>query len=296
MRTAWVSFDTIGRDCLETAAESGADVVGVVTLPGPIDSRRSGQCSFDEVAARLGASLIETRDINSLETLNSIRELSPELIFVVGWSQLVRDSFIKLAPEGVFGMHPTLLPRHRGRAPIPWAILAGLARTGVTLFEITDPTADSGEIVGQVVLDIAPDETATTLFQRLAEAHVQLTRELVPRLLARTAPRIPQDPSRASSWPKRTPADGIIDWETRAPYLYDWVRAQTRPYPGAFTFLGDEKVVVWGARPVDLEGSVPAGTIVEVSSAGPVVACGEGGLVLEEVETDVTLGVGMQLG
>jgi methionyl-tRNA formyltransferase len=296
MRTVWVSFDTVGRDCLEAAAESGAEIVGVVTLPGPIDPSRSGQCSFDEVAARLDASLIESRDINSLETLNSIRELNPELIFVVGWSQLVRDSFIKLAPEGVFGMHPTLLPRHRGRAPIPWAILAGLARTGVTLFEIVDPTADSGEIVGQVVLDIAPDETATTLFHRLADAHVQLTSELVPRLVARAAPRIPQDPSRASSWPKRTPADGIIDWETRAPYLYDWVRAQTRPYPGAFTFLGDEKVVVWGARPVDLEGSVPAGTIVEVSAAGPVVACGEGGLVLEEVEADVTLGVGMQLG
>ena len=113
-------------------------------------------------------------------------------------------------------MHPTLLPRHRGRAPIPWAILTGLARTGVTLFEIVDSTADSGAIVGQVTLDIAPDETATTLFTRIAEAHVELTRELVPRL-AGTAPRIPQDPSRASSWLRRTPADGIIDWETRAP-------------------------------------------------------------------------------
>jgi methionyl-tRNA formyltransferase len=296
MRTVWVSFDTIGRDCLEAAAESGAEIVGVVTLPGPVDPNRSGQCTFDEVAARLDAALIETRDINSPETLNSIRELNPELILVVGWSQLVRDSFIKVAPEGVFGMHPTLLPRHRGRAPIPWAILAGLARTGVTLFEIVDATADSGEIVGQVVLDIAPHETATTLFQRLAEAHVQLIRELVPALVTRTAPRLPQDPSRASSWPKRTPADGIIDWETRAPYLYDWVRAQTRPYPGAFTFLGDEKVIVWGARPVDLEGSEPAGTIVEVSSAGPVVACGEGGLVLEEVQTNAMLGVGERLG
>jgi methionyl-tRNA formyltransferase len=296
MRTVWVSFDTIGRDCLEAAAESGAEIVGVVTLPGPVDPNRSGQCTFDEVAARLDAALIEARDINSPETLNSIRELNPELILVVGWSQLVRDSFIKVAPEGVFGMHPTLLPRHRGRAPIPWAILAGLARTGVTLFEIVDATADSGEIVGQVVLDIAPHETATTLFQRLAEAHVQLIRELVPALVTRTAPRLPQDPSRASSWPKRTPADGIIDWETRAPYLYDWVRAQTRPYPGAFTFLGDEKVIVWGARPVDLEGSEPAGTIVEVSSAGPVVACGEGGLVLEEVQTNAMLGVGERLG
>ena len=74
------------------------------------------------------------------------------------------------------------------------------------------------------------------------------------------APRVAQDPRRASAWPKRTPADGIIDWETRAPYLHDWVRAQTRPYPGAFTFLGDEKVVVWRARPVgDSRMTAPAG-------------------------------------
>ena len=296
MRTVWVSFDTIGRDCLEAAADVGAEVVGVLTLPGPIDPNRSGQCSFHDVVARLDAALIETRDVNALETLNELRKLEPELIFVVGWSQLVHDPFVALASEGVFGMHPTLLPRHRGRAPIPWAILTGLARTGVTLFEIVDSTADSGAIVGQVTLDIAPDETATTLFTRIAEAHVELIRELVPQLLARTAPRIPQDSSRASSWPRRTPADGIIDWETRASFLYDWVRAQTRPYPGAFTFVGDEKVIVWGARPVELAETAPAGTIVEVGPEGPVVACGEGGLVLEEVQTNGELAVGARLG
>src|SRR5262245_34830858 len=185
MRTVWVSFDTIGRDCLEAAAEVGAEIVGVVTLPGPIDPNRSGQCAFDDVAARHDAALIETHDVNALETLNALRKLEPELVFVVGWSQLVHDSFIAIAREGVFGMHPTLLPRHRGRAPIPWAILTGLARTGVTLFEIVDSTADSGTIVGQVVVDIARDETATTLFARLAEAHVELTRDLVPQLIAR---------------------------------------------------------------------------------------------------------------
>lgn len=297
MRTVWVSFDRMGRDCLEAAAGAGAEIVGIVTLPGPIDPNRSGQCSFDDVAARLGARLHETPDVNSDETLEAVRSLDPELIFVVGWSQLVREPFIALAREGVFGMHPTLLPRHRGRAPIPWAILSGLARTGVTLFEIVDATADSGSIVGQVVVGIAPDETATTLFERIAEAHVELVRECVPLLLARTAPRRPQEPSRASSWPKRSPADGIIDWETRAPYLYDWVRAQTRPYPGAFTFLGDEKVVVWGARPVELAEPAPAGTIVATRPEGPVVACGEGGLLLEDVETRADeLAVGARLG
>ena len=296
MRTVWVSFDTIGRDCLEAAAEAGAEIVGVVTLPGPSDPNRSGQCAFDDIASRLDAALIETRDINSLETLNAIRKLEPELVFVVGWSQLVHDPFVALAREGVFGMHPTLLPRHRGRAPIPWAILTGLARTGVTLFEIVDSTADSGAIVGQVAVDIAPDETATSLFARLADAHVQLVRDLVPQLLARSAPRVLQDPSRASAWPKRLPADGIIDWETRARYLYDWVRAQTRPYPGAFTWLDDEKVVVWRALPLEVENMAPAGTIVERRPAGLVVACGDGALLLEEVETRGELEVGAVLG
>ncbi len=296
MRTVWVSFDTIGRDCLEAAARAGAEVVGVVTLPGPVDPSRSGQCAFDDVAAALGAELHETGDINSEATLAAIADLEPELIFVVGWSQLVGDPFITLAREGVFGMHPTLLPRHRGRAPIPWAILSGLARTGVTLFEIVDATADSGAIVGQVEVDIGADETATTLFDRLAEAHVSLVREYVPRLVARSAPRIAQDPTRASHWPRRTPDDGIIDWETRAPYLYDWVRAQTRPYPGAFTFLGQEKVVVWGARPVEVAEHAPAGTVVAVRDEGPVVACGEGGLLLEDVESESELLVGAKLG
>jgi len=297
MRTVWVSFDTIGHDCLEAAAESGAEIVGVVTLPGPIDPNRSGQCSFDEVAARLDAALIETRDVNALETLNSVRKLDPEAIFVVGWSQLVRDDFIAIARgDGVFGMHPTLLPRHRGRAPIPWAILSGLARTGVTLFQILDATADSGLIVGQRVVDIAPDETATTLFERLASAHVDLIREYVPKLRTGGTPRFPQDELRASSWPKRMPGDGIIDWDTRAPYLYDWVRAQTRPYPGAFTWFGDDKIVVWRASAVDLQVEAPAGTIVSERPEGMIVACGEGGLLLEEVQTNVTLDVGMQLG
>jgi methionyl-tRNA formyltransferase len=297
MRTVWVSFDTMGRDCLEAAADSGAEIVGVITLPGPIDPNRSGQCAFDEVAARHGAVLVETADVNAESTLDALRALDPELVFVVGWSQLVREPFIALVREGVFGMHPTLLPRHRGRAPIPWAILSGLARTGVTLFEIVDATADSGAIVGQAVVEITPEDTAETLFARIANAHVQLIREYVPQLLARSAPRLAQDPRRASSWPKRTPADGIIDWETRAPYLYDWVRAQTRPYPGAFTFLGDEKVVVWRASPIPLDEPAPAGTIVATTPDGPVVACGQGALLLEEVETQAgELAVGARLG
>src|SRR5438105_6704119 len=284
MRLVWVSFDVMGRDCLAAAAEAGAEVVAVVTLPGPIEPNRSGQCSFDGIAKELGARLIETADVNSPETIAALREVQPDMIFVVGWSQLVLDEFIRLPKQGVFGMHPALLPKHRGRAAIPWAILSGLAKTGVTLFEISDGTADSGPIVAQVEVQVVPDETAETLYEKVSDAHVELVRRYVPELLDGSASRIPQDPRRASTWPKRTPADGIIDWETRAPYLHDWVRAQTRPYPGAFTYLGEDKVVVWRARPVGLDEQAAAGTIVGHEGDAAVVACGEGGLVLEEVE------------
>src|SRR5215210_4946569 len=296
MRLVWVSFDVMGRDCLVAAAEAGAEVAAVVTLPGPIDPNRSGQCSFDEVAARLAAPVIETADVNSPETTAAVRAVDPDLIFVVGWSQLVGDEFIALARHGVFGMHPTLLPKHRGRAPVPWAILSGLSRTGVTLFEIEDGTADSGPIAGQVEVPIASDETATTLYDKLADAHVELVRQVVPQLLAGTAPRIPQDARRASAWPKRTPADGVIDWDTRARYLDDWVRAQTRPYPGAFTYLGDDKLVVWRARAVELDASAPAGTVVAREGEDVTVACGEGGLLLEEIEPEQLIAVGDKLG
>jgi methionyl-tRNA formyltransferase len=297
MRTVWVSFDVIGRDCLLASADAGAEIAAIVTLPGPVEPNRSGQCSFDEVAERVGARLVETHDVNAPGTVAAVRALEPEAIFVVGWSQLVREEFLALARRGVFGMHPTLLPRHRGRAPIPWTILSGLARTGVTLFEIVDGTADSGPIVAQLEIEVAPDETAGTLYDKVAAAHVELVRQWVPLLASGEAPRVPQDPRRASTWPKRTPDDGIIDWETRAPRLYDWVRAQTRPYPGAFTYLGEEKVIVWRARPLADAAEAPAGTIVEERAAGPVVACGAGALLLEEIETAAgPLPVGARLG
>ena len=120
----------------------------------------------------------------------------------------------------------------------------------------------------------------------MARAHVELVRRSVPRLLAGTAPRLPQDPRRASFWPKRTPADGLIDWDMRPTALDAWVRAQTRPYPGAFTFLGETKVVVWRGRPVERPSAEPAGTVVELRDDGALVACGQGAYLIGEAEPE----------
>jgi methionyl-tRNA formyltransferase len=243
-------------------------------------------CRFDDVARRYGAELVEARNVNDPECVAAVRRLAPDTLWVVGWSQLLREDLLAVPRGGTFGMHPTLLPRHRGRAPIPWAILTGLARTGVTLFEIPDATADSGAVVGQAVVDIAPDETATTLYDKCHRAHVDLVREFFPRIVAGDAPRIPQDPTRASHWPKRTPADALIDWETRTGHLDAWVRAQTHPYPGAFTWAGGRRVVIWRARPEPGGPPAPAGTVVGHRPDGVLVACGDGALLVREVSVD----------
>jgi methionyl-tRNA formyltransferase len=137
-----------------------------------------------------------------------------------------------------------------------------------------------------VVVPIAPDETATTLYERVNDAHLELVRRYLPGLLAGTAPHVAQDVRRASAWPKRTPADGIVDWTTRAAFLDAWVRAQTRPYPGAFTFLGDDKVVLWRGRAAADEGGAPVGTVLAHRDGGVVVRCGDGALLVEEAEMD----------
>jgi len=296
-RVVWVSFDDIGRDCMLAAAEHGANAVGIVTLPGPGSTTRSGQCSFEEPARSLGAPVIETKDVNDPIVVEAVANLRPDMIFVVGWSQLIRAPMISTPPLGVYGMHPTLLPRHRGRAPIPWAILSGLAKTGVTLFQILDETADSGLLVGQREVPIDEEETATTLYAKVKRAHIELMRESIPALLAGAATRTEQDERRASWWPKRMPRDGIIDWNMRSRYVHDWIRAQTHPYPGAFTYLGDQRLVVWRARTGDTAGSQEPGRVLRHRADGVLVACGDGTLALQEVEfEDGSIAVGASVG
>ena len=142
----------------------------------------------------------------------------------------------------------------------------------MTLFEIVDATADSGAIVGQVVVEIDADDTAETLFRRISVAHVELIREYVPQLLARSGPRLPQGSSRASSWPKRTPRRNHRLGDVRRTCTTGFERRRARIRERS-TFLGGEKVVVWRARPVDdVDAVAPAGTIVAARPEGPVVA------------------------
>ena len=286
-RCVYVGFDAIGEACLQEGSRLGIVPVGLITFPWTEAKDLSGATRLYDYAGEHGLPVHETRDANSTDCILWLTEQKPDLVLITGWPQLVQQNFIQVPTMGVFGMHPTLLPKHRGRAPIPWTILNGLTKTGVTLFQILDPSADAGLIVGQVSITVDPRETASTLYSKVLDAHVMLLRKNLLTLSEGTAVPTGQDEMRASSWPRRKPGDGIIDWDTSAPYVDTWVRAQTRPYPGAFTLLNEKRITIWCASPDPREWDAPSGRVVEESGDGVVVACGRGSILLEEVQLDV---------
>ena len=153
-------------------------------------------------------------------------------------------------------MHPTLLPQGRGRASIPWSILYGLSSTGVTLFKL-DVGVDSGPIASQVVLPISPSETATDLYAKICQAHIQLIREAFPLLLSNNLSLTPQDSTLATYWTGRKPVDGLITSNMTVSEIDRLVRATTHPYPGAYFFKNSRKCLVWSGYPSFHSGCSP---------------------------------------
>ncbi|MFQ5354764.1 MAG: formyltransferase family protein, partial [Thermodesulfobacteriota bacterium] len=179
MKSIFVSFDEIGWYCLREILRMGGEVSGIFTLTDERLAKMSGARPFDDLAAEFSVPLYKIKNINDAGTMEAVKDCAPDISFVVGWSQLVKSEFIKAAAYTTVGMHPTLLPRHRGRAPLPWAIIMGLKKTGVTMFHI-DLEADNGEIIGQVEVDIEFEDDAASLYRKTLDAHVDLIRSYWP--------------------------------------------------------------------------------------------------------------------
>jgi methionyl-tRNA formyltransferase len=148
---------------------------------------------------------------------------------------------------GTIGFHSSLLPKYRGRAPVNWAIIMGERETGVTMLYLT-PEADAGDIIAQRAFPITLSDDCKTIYAKAAEAARNILLEQLPRIADGTIVRT-HNPSRSHpSYPRRRPEDGLIDFNRSALDVYNWIRAQTRPYPGAFFFRDGERVTVWSAE------------------------------------------------
>jgi methionyl-tRNA formyltransferase len=265
-----------------------SEVVLVVTSPadafGGGRTSASGLVDLVTPATTAGVPVVRVEDVNVPDVVSAIAVTVPDLLVVVGWTRLIRAPLLAVPRRGCVGFHASLLPRHRGRAPVNWAIIRGEKICGNTMM-LLDPGADTGDIVDQRPVLIGPDDTCGTVYDRVGQVGAQMLLDHLPELLAGTAPRRRQPVHGDDVLPKRTPDMGLVDWSRSAGALHDWVRALAVPYPGAFTTWLQRQVMVWRTcPPVDSPTScAPPGTVLEIGAAGVRVATGEGTLLITEM-------------
>ena len=213
-------------------------------------------------------------------------ETTADALAVVAYGKILPPWLFTLPPFGAINVHASLLPRYRGAAPIPWAIVRGETRTGVTTMKI-DRGLDTGDVLLQEGVEIGPEETAVQLGDRLAVLGADLLAETLDRLEAgRLRPR-PQDPRLASHAPMLKKSDGEIDWSLSSRQIFNRVRA-FNPWPGAFTRRSGSLLRIVKSRPVapPLQEQAAAGSLWRWDSRRALVACGEGWLELLEVQPE----------
>lgn len=249
---------------MEEIYAAGATLDLAITVSDDRAINKSGRVFLDEFCAEQGIDLVKIRHINDADAIEAIKTRGIDWLFIIGWSQIAGAEVLAAPTRGVLGIHPTLLPEGRGRAPIPWAILKGLKQTGVTLFKL-DEGVDTGEIAAQEILPIAADETATTLYKRVNEAHRTIIRNVWPALSADAIELRKQDESKATIWPARTPADGRITPDMTVEHVDRLVRATTRPYPGAFTEVDGKITRIWKGKIVEENDDAENGYLLDLA-------------------------------
>jgi methionyl-tRNA formyltransferase len=224
-----------GRRTVEVLlAHPRVDLVGAFVLDDAAGAGVSGFRTFDDLVSP--PVLRKIRRIR--DHVDEIRELRPDVVFVVGFSQIIPQALLDVPPLGVIGFHSAVLPGRRGCSPLIWAMVDGLTETGVTMFYM-DAGIDTGDVIDTRSFPIEPGDYAADVLHKADNATIDLLRAHLDGVLDGTAPRTSQEGAASMYTRKRTPADGEIDWSRPAREIVDLVRALAPPYPVAHTFGGD---------------------------------------------------------
>jgi methionyl-tRNA formyltransferase len=293
MRLGWVGFHVEGLLALRAVLERGFAIEAIVTLRADRAAQRSGAADYAPLGREFGVRVYEVANINDDASLRLLKELSLDVAFVIGWSQIVRSEALRSVHVGMIGAHASLLPYNRGRAPINWALIRGEKQTGNSLMWLAEGV-DTGDLIDQAVIPITAYDTCASLYERVAESNREMILRVLPQLLRGDHPGRRQPHTGEPSLPGRWPADGLVDWSLSNLQVYDFVRALTKPYPGAFSWLDGRRWLIWQCAllPGDcFPGAVPGRSMGPVfspvqSACGQAVACGQGAIVLLQVETE----------
>ena len=236
MRIVFFGTPDIAVASLAALLQAGHEVPCVVTQPDRPSGRRRHLTPppVKVFATEHGLRVLQTDAVNDRAFLAELATSEPELIVVTAFGQKLGRRLLALPPGGCVNVHASLLPRHRGAAPIAHAILAGDPETGVTIMEMA-PQMDAGDVLAQEATPIGPRETTAALTERLATLGARLLAQTLDDLAAGRIQPIPQDHAKATLAPSLRKNDGAIDWKRPAADLDRLVRAMT-PWPGAFTF------------------------------------------------------------
>lgn len=277
MRIAFVGAVEGSKIALEALVSAGRAPGMLLTLPGAKADRHSDHSDLSPLAKSARMEIVETTNVNDERTLARLRAFRPDLVLVIGWSQICKAEFRSAASRGCLGFHPAALPMLRGRGVIPWTILSDQKTTGSTLFWL-DEGVDSGPVLLQRRFDVARDETARTLYDKHTRNLSEMIVEAVERLESGATRGADQDECDASYCARRRPEDGLIDWGKAASEIECLIRAVGDPYPGAFTYARDRKIVLAGAKVQPNNGRYMGltGQVQIHTSSGFLVLCGDG--------------------
>jgi methionyl-tRNA formyltransferase len=276
----------------------GFDIIGVLGHEPINKNLVSGWVNLKEHSKRLSISYKGFKRINDFENIKWAIDKKPDLIFAVGFSQLMSQEWLQIPSLGCIGFHPTLLPKGRGRAPLAWITLE--KSIGSATFFLMGNGADDGPIFIQKTFEVEEDDDAKMVENKIEIAIITSLDEWLPRLKKGLWEPIPQDETAASWYGKRSIEDGIINWQNSAYYINRLIKASSIPHPGAYTYFKDTKLIIWKSEVeenIDIKGVV--GRILLIDKIkGYLVQCGEGLLWINNLEFELAknLSIGEKLG
>ncbi len=286
MRILFMGSGEIGCPTLDALLSSKAhELVGVVSQPDRPKGRalRLTACPAKALADSKKVPLWTPARADDPGFLAELAALQPDVIVLVSYGQMLKRPLLEIPRHGVLNLHPSLLPKYRGAAPIHWAIARGETTTGVTIMLLNEQM-DAGDILLQKAEPISPDDTTATLSPRLAKLGARLMLQVLDDLNAGRLSRTPQDDREATFAPRLTRADGCIDWTQPAEVLRNRIRGFF-PWPGSFTELpagSGKHLKILRAAVEDASGE--PGVLLDAGGAGPLIAAGHAALRLLEVQ------------